>query len=506
MPNARRAAIYARFSSKNQRDGTSIAVQLDACRGLAGPDALEYIDREESGTSMDRPQFARMMADAKAGMFDCLIVHKFDRFGRSDYSHGIIADLETLGAEVVSATEGADRLSRGVQLVVAADYSRRLSSRIKDSKLHRFREGRWQGGMVPYGYRVEDKRLVVDPGESAWVRELFERYADGRDGMRALAEWLNGQGIKPRRAPVWRGETLKTLLRNPLYKGVMFFRASDSRRRGQDAGDELESRHDESWRIVSDELWQSAHDRVAERRDGKQRGRTQTTAFTRLARCGECNSYMTRRYYKSGKKYDYTAGCYLACGQRVKAGKRHCDNVVRIDESGLIRDITAASRDVFGHTDDLVADAIEVYRERYGRQHDRRAQISDRLAEARKKLTHCVGLLTNPDIPPSAMARVAGEIDAQESRVTALESELSDARPGDERGLEDDLRRTTGELRESLESANAPDLLNRFIRVWWGELTVARDGSVSPVCETPKRDTRRGIVTAALWSAILEAA
>lgn len=82
-----RTAIYARFSSDNQRE-ESITAQIRACTEHAKKQGYNivktYTDEARSATTDDRPAFLRMIRDAKAGLFDVLLVHKLDRFARID--------------------------------------------------------------------------------------------------------------------------------------------------------------------------------------------------------------------------------------------------------------------------------------------------------------------------------------------------------------------------------------------------------------------------------------
>lgn len=103
-------AIYARYSSHNQDDNTSIDVQLEACKRAAGGPCRECIDRAVTGTTMFREAFDRLMADCQAGVVDTIFVYNWDRFDRSARAHMVVADLEEMGVRVVSATEGEEPL------------------------------------------------------------------------------------------------------------------------------------------------------------------------------------------------------------------------------------------------------------------------------------------------------------------------------------------------------------------------------------------------------------
>jgi DNA invertase Pin-like site-specific DNA recombinase len=148
-------ALYARYSSHSQDDSTSIAVQIESCERMAGRKLVHFIDQAKTGrTTGGRTELLRLIQEAEAGRIGKLYVYKFDRLGRAAETHVLVEDLERCGVEVVSVTEGTNALARGVQLVVAADYSRVLAERTRAGLIQRHKEGCWTGGPAPYGYQV----------------------------------------------------------------------------------------------------------------------------------------------------------------------------------------------------------------------------------------------------------------------------------------------------------------------------------------------------------------
>lgn len=87
------AAEYCRYSSSAQDDGYSIEAQQKAIANFALSNGYDiqysYIDRAKTGTNANRPEFQRMMKDAKAGLFDVIIIHKIDRFSRNRYDFAV---------------------------------------------------------------------------------------------------------------------------------------------------------------------------------------------------------------------------------------------------------------------------------------------------------------------------------------------------------------------------------------------------------------------------------
>jgi site-specific DNA recombinase len=105
-----RAALYAGVSSQGQVDGLSLDAQMKAMRGFAAQKgwdiASEYTDAGFSARSDDRPEFQRLIADAKARRFDVILVHKFDRFSRRRQDAVTYkALLKRIGIRVCSLTE-----------------------------------------------------------------------------------------------------------------------------------------------------------------------------------------------------------------------------------------------------------------------------------------------------------------------------------------------------------------------------------------------------------------
>jgi DNA invertase Pin-like site-specific DNA recombinase len=161
-------AMYARYSSHAQDDGTSIAIQIESCEKAAGKSLKHFIDEAKTGrTTGGRTELLKLISEAEAGRIERLYVYKFDRLGRAAETHVLVEDLEQHGVEVISVTEGTNALARGVQLVVAADYSRVLAERTRDGLVQRHKQGCWTGGPPPYGYHYYScgRRMAKREGE-----------------------------------------------------------------------------------------------------------------------------------------------------------------------------------------------------------------------------------------------------------------------------------------------------------------------------------------------------
>ena len=114
--NKKYDAIYARYSSHKQDDGTSIELQIDACERLVEGPVRHYVDRAKTGRALaGRVEPMRLLQDAENGFLQRVIGYKFDRLGRNMAEVAtLVDDLDDWDVKVISATEGSDELARGI--------------------------------------------------------------------------------------------------------------------------------------------------------------------------------------------------------------------------------------------------------------------------------------------------------------------------------------------------------------------------------------------------------
>ena len=224
------AAIYARYSSTNQRE-ESIEAQIRACQDYAKRNGLViveiYADLAKTGTNAEREEFQRMIADSAAGKFEYVIVHKLDRFSRDRYDSVVYKrKLKTNGVTLRSVLENLDGSPESLILeslleAMAAYYSQNLAR----ESLKGLKENGYKclhnGGIPPLGYDVdkETRRLVINEEEAMVVRYIFSSYADGV-GYNQIIRYLNANGYHSKRGKPFGKNSLRDLLRNVRYTGV----------------------------------------------------------------------------------------------------------------------------------------------------------------------------------------------------------------------------------------------------------------------------------------------
>ena len=224
-PSPRRVAIYLRVSSDDQAERGTIATQADELHHrLAAEEGVvivgEYSDDGVSGALAfeDRPAGARLVADARARLFEEAWFYDFDRLGRDLIENAIARrTLKRLGVRLFSLHDGEpDDFMFEIKSSVAANERRTFLRRSADGMKRAAREGRWCGGIVSLGYRVEGQkqnaRLVPDHN-LMWANktaaevacDIYERIALQGQSCRVVAREFNALGIPTHFARDGRG-------------------------------------------------------------------------------------------------------------------------------------------------------------------------------------------------------------------------------------------------------------------------------------------------------------
>jgi len=230
-----RCAVYTRKSTEEGLDMAfnSLDAQRDACEAYVASQKAEgwvlvpdrYDDGGYSGATLERPALKRLLKDIEAGLVDIVVVYKIDRLSRSltDFAK-LVEAFDAHSVTFVSVTQSFNttssmgRLTLNVLLSFAQFEREVIAERIRDKFAASRRRGLWMGGNVPFGYRVENRRLIVDSHEAATVRMIFERFVMAGSGT-TLARALHAEGVTVRSGkPIDKGILYK-LLNNAVYVG-----------------------------------------------------------------------------------------------------------------------------------------------------------------------------------------------------------------------------------------------------------------------------------------------
>ena len=222
------AVIYARYSSAAQTE-QSIEGQLRVCYEFAERNGYkilnEYIDRAITGTNDRRPAFLQMIEDASKRNFEYILVYKLDRFSRNKYDSVFYKHkLKEFGVKVISATEAISdspegRLVEGILEMMAEMYSQDLSQKVKRGIHESLLKNNFIGGTAPYGYKIVDKKLVIDEETAPVMKYYFEQYATGKPKVQIIKE-LNSMGYRNAHGKPFTKSSLQNCLSNTKYIGI----------------------------------------------------------------------------------------------------------------------------------------------------------------------------------------------------------------------------------------------------------------------------------------------
>lgn len=237
--------MYARVSTTEQVDGTSLTTQTERCRAYIGAQGWalsgEFIDEGVSGAKANRPALERLLDAVRNHDVEAIVVSKLDRLGRSmRHLVGLLGELDDRGVRVVSVAEGFDsqtpagRLQRNI-LGSFAEYEReQIRERTTSGLVATARDGFWPGGQPPYGWRLardgRHTKVELDQDEALVLRMAAEMLVVEGMQWADVARRLNANGHFPRKGGSWNRTSLRWALSGPLAGEWHYAPTAGSRR------------------------------------------------------------------------------------------------------------------------------------------------------------------------------------------------------------------------------------------------------------------------------------
>ena len=343
----KRAAIYARVSDKSQdtEDKTSISEQISDMeahcerRGLTITARYQEVGR---GWSKNRPEFQRMLADARRGRFDTIVCWKSDRLSRGMYPAAALMEVvEAYQIELEAVLDAIDMKTFGLMAAIGKIELDNFRERASMGKRGAAKQGRIPVNNVPFGYKLsEGRRPEIVEAEAEVIRRVFRMYVREDMGAPAIAKQLTAEGVPtPRAVGRWYGRTVTRILGLEAYKGTWWF--GKRRHVATENGTRRYDRPEDEWvgvpfpPVVDEEIWDLAQE--AKKRRLSQSGRNSKIFYLlqHLVRCAECGYLMGCRANRrqtakrDGKVYRYELDpprryyrCYGMENEGVKCRER----------------------------------------------------------------------------------------------------------------------------------------------------------------------------------------
>jgi len=477
LPGDLRAALYARVSTDDQRDRQTIDNPVIALRGYAPHSGFafvdEYLDDGVSGTVPleKRPEGGRMVKDARAGKIDVIVFYKLDRLARSLRNFLDIVDFsEEVGVGLRCMTEPFDTtnpVGRFAVQMMAAVAELERGTIIERTSLGRARiaaQGRWTGGIVPYGYLLDDEGYLTPDwtprygspfSEAEIVQRIFRLLADEKLSATRIAKQFNSEGIpmyrkyhgkgkqeatyKSKPGAIWEPTNVTRIIRASTYKGVHVWKAQ---------GREIEC---EVPPLVESDVWNRAQAQLTSNKRLSKRPDHRDYLLRGLIRCQCGKSYVGAHVSQGQGHYYYRCSSQLG----DKLGIKACNGkFLRADwiEAQIWEDIQgfiANPGDVIDQlqqrvSEELVSvDTAEVRKQELVRAMDRKEAEKDRVLDAYRRGLIEIDALgeqiekSRQELEPlqeemaglinleAHQGKMVGELTNAESLLKALQAEIS---------------------------------------------------------------------------------
>ena len=494
-----RVTYYARVSSDTDEQLNSLDNQISyyenfIMKNKSWTFVPGYVDEGLSGISTKkRKHFNEMIEDAKEGMFDLIITKEISRFARNTLdSLQYTRDLLSWGVGVFFQNDNINTLDEDAELrltimsSIAQDELRKLSSRIKFGHQQAIKSNVVLGNSRIFGYKKENKRLVVDETQAPMVRDLFRLYATGEYSMKQLEVMFYEQGYRNYNGNKIAHTTMSGIISNPKYKGYYvgnkvrivdmftkkqkFLPPEDWVMFKDETGDIVPA-------LVSEEIWDKANE-VLRRRSEDVKNRqgvcNHANLLTGKLFCAHCGAAYYRRESKSK---DGTVNSKWVCSNKINNGAEACPSfpIYESEIKPILFEVFNESRvDV----EALIENYIEMFKsmeadDEATKQIEEQRRIIELADKKKNKLLELVtlGSITNANFE-SMTGTCDREIDESRAIIRELEEELFS---------KEEFQKHIAEIRKRLDAAvkeaSNGIIGNEFVSQYIDKIIVSIEGT-----------------------------
>ncbi len=355
---------YTRVSTAMQIDGFSLDAQKTRMKAYADFNNFEivgeYEDAGKSGKSIEgRQAFNQMMEDIKSGRdkVSFVMVFKLSRFGRN--AADVLSSLQIMqdfGVNLICVEDGIDsskdagKLMISVLSAVAEIERENIRVQTMEGRIQKAREGKWNGGFAPYGYKLVDGKLEINEDEAKAIRIIFDQYVNTETGANGISKYLENHGIhkiarQNGKNPLFDAALIRKILKNPVYCGkIAYGRRKTEKVHGtrndyhlveQDDYILVDGLHEA---IVPEDIWKEAQVKLiaqAKKYEHIRRGSGEHIhLLSGIIKCPICGAGMygnkSIKHKKDGTKYkDFF---YYGCKHRNMSRGHKCDFKKQVNE------------------------------------------------------------------------------------------------------------------------------------------------------------------------------
>lgn len=394
-----KVVLYLRYSPGSRQTEQSIEGQQRVCETFCKNNGYtivdKYIDRRTSASkdTEKRTSFLRMIKDSEKHRWQGIVVYKLDRFARNRFDSATYkAKLKKQGVRVISASENISDNPEGIILEsvlegMAEFYSKELSQKVARGMNESALKCNSCGGNINLGYKILNKKYVIDPMTAPVVKQAFQMYADGMS-IKTICDIFNSKGYKTTTGNKFGKNSFKTIFKNEKYIGV--FKYKDITIQGGMPA------------IVDNELFYKVQDMIKKNHDRSSSGRATTDyILSGKIKCGHCGNNMVggKSTGRHGDPY-----FYYTCSSR-KANhtctKKHIRKEVL--EYVVVRD--AMSKITPSYIDELAEAALKANQDEI-KINTRVPLLQEKLKDVDKSLKNLMSLLENGVVSSTVTERL----------------------------------------------------------------------------------------------------
>lgn len=404
-----RAVIYARFSSEKQTEA-SIDAQVRACRDYAATRDITigrvYTDEAISGKgskTAKRAEYQKLLADAKRGLFDLVLVHKYDRIARNVGEHvNLEIRLNENKVRLIAVAQDFGehkeaKLMRALTWALSEYYIDNLATEVTKGLVETAHKAMHTGGVPLFGYDVIEQKYVVNELEAEYVRKMFRCALDGVGFTDLLAE-MKAAGIRGKRGAEIKYTQVYEILRNERYTGVFLYSPQEEERR-EDRRTKPNAIRVEGGMpaIISKDTYNKVQEIM---KDRKQTGAKGDYLCSRLVYCGDCGAKM---HASSPTRKGHTYPQYT-CSKHCGIGSVRAELV---DEAAKM------------YLHELLTDEVQTEIEKALRQYNRTEKsrvaehneiIKKQVADKQRQIDALMGNLSAGVLPPEVVKEIGEKI------------------------------------------------------------------------------------------------
>lgn len=348
-----RCGLYIRVSTDMQKErGESLEVQLKRLNAYV--DSKEnwavvetYKDAGISAKNTNRLEFSRMKADIEQGKLDVILCTKLDRLFRNtkdfldttDYFEQKNVMFVCLEGSI-DTTNPAGRVFSTMRAAFGQFERETTAERVRDVMKSRAEDGKYNGGIAPFGYSVENKNLVINPDEGELIKEIYQLYLERRSIL-FVTHKLNDEGKKTRKGELWAPVSIRRILTTPTYYGEFVYNKRSHTYRGElkrNAKEKFIRGMGKHEPLISKEIFDQVQEIIRQQARLAPR-KTSKYLLSGLVFCKLCGSRM--QGHLSRKNHAY----YTCNGHTHKGNAKCVGNAIRVDtlESRITENLKSLS-------------------------------------------------------------------------------------------------------------------------------------------------------------------